>query len=83
MIIKNDWILGEHAWDRLTETHPELGYKSGLWPFHNFLRLYRAVLVDADAIRKVRNRHWIAHVDRFLAVAFDCATGFTKRVDHV
>jgi hypothetical protein len=70
-----DWILGHDAWDRFAQRHPELGLKSGPWPFHNFLRIHRQALVACDAIRKARGRWWIAHSARFPAAAFDCATG--------
>lgn len=77
MQANNDWVPGHVAWTRFTEHHPELGLNAGPWQFHNFLRIHREALVSCDAIRKARKRHWIAHVDRFIPAAFDCATGFT------
>ena len=71
----SEWITGVRAWDTFTERHPELGLNKGKWAFHNFLRPYREALVQADAIRMVRNRFWLAHQDRFYETAFDCATG--------
>jgi hypothetical protein len=69
------WETGPRAWDTFVQRHPELGFPRGRWAFHNFLRLHRQPLVDADAIRLARNRHWVAHVDHFCRVAFDLATG--------
>lgn len=71
----SEWVTGIQAWDTFTERHPELGLNKGKWAFHNFLRPYRQALVQADAIRLVRNRFWLAHQDRFYETAFDCATG--------
>lgn len=70
-----EWRTGVQVWDTFTERHPELGLNKGKWAFHNFLRPYRQALVQADAIRMVRNRFWLAHQDRFYETAFDCATG--------
>lgn len=55
--------------------HPELAYKEGHFPFHNFLRRHAKVLEREDAIRRAKNRFWIAHRTRFMEVAFACATG--------
>jgi hypothetical protein len=71
----SEWVNGIQAWDAFTDRHPELGLNKGKWPFHNFLRPYRQALVEADAIRLVRNRFWLAHQDRFFETAFECATG--------
>ena len=71
----SEWRTGVQVWDTFTELHPELGLNKGKWAFHNFLRPYRQALVQADAIRMVRNRFWLAHQDRFYETAFDCATG--------
>ncbi len=73
----SQWVPGHSAWTIFTEHHPELGLRAGPWQLHNFLRIHRDALVSCDAIRKARGRHWIAHVDRFVAAAFDCATGFS------
>ena len=70
-----EWQTGVHVWDTFTDLHPELGLNKGKWAFHNFLRPYRQALVQADAIRLVRNRFWLAHQDRFYESAFECATG--------
>jgi hypothetical protein len=78
----NDWVVGSQAWTLFTQHHPELGLKPGLWQFHNFLRIHREALIACDAIRKARARHWIAHVDRFISAAFDCATGFPVRTQR-
>lgn len=69
------WRVGPEVWGLFVERHPELGFKPGRWPFHNFLRFHREALLHADAIRLAKNRFWIAHVDRFCAAAFECATG--------
>jgi hypothetical protein len=71
----SEWQTGPQAWDEFVRRHPELGLSPGRWSFHNFLRLHRAPLVTADAIRLAQGRHWVAHVERFCAVAFDCSTG--------
>lgn len=72
---ETEWRTGVQVWDAFTDRHPELGFNKGKWAFHNFLRPYRQALVQADAIRLVRNRFWLAHQDRFYETAFDCATG--------
>jgi hypothetical protein len=74
----SEWQTGLDAWAEFIKAHPELGYHTGLWQFHNFLRLHRSSLEGADAIRKARGRHWIAHRARFTRAAFDCATGALK-----
>lgn len=71
----SEWTTGPEAWDQFVKQHPELGYRPGVWPFHNFLRLFRDALLESDALRKAKCRHWIAHRQRFSRVAFDCATG--------
>ncbi len=71
----NDWLTGADAWDAFVKQHPELGYRGGKWPFHNFLRFHRSTLQSHDAIRLARRKHWIAHRERFLLIAFECATG--------
>lgn len=70
-----DWKTGPEAWAAFVEAHPELGYRPGRWPFHNFLRFHRQALIDHDAIRLAKKRFWVAHEGRFSTVAFDCATG--------
>lgn len=72
---QSNWKSGPQAWDEFIRNHPELGLSPGKWTFHNFLRLHRQRLLDADAIRMAQNRFWIAHVVRFCEAAFDCATG--------
>lgn len=72
---EHEWVQIHSAWSKFVDIHPELGYKKGHWPLHNFLRFHRDTLVGSDAIRLAKRRHWIAHVSRFLAVAFDAATG--------
>jgi hypothetical protein len=71
----SEWMTGPDAWEQFVKQHPELGYRAGQWPFHNFLRLFREALVARDALRKARGRHWIAHKQRFMLAAFDCASG--------
>jgi hypothetical protein len=74
MQTQHQWTTGHGAWSALTQTHPELSYRDGRQQFHNFLRTNRDALVAADAIRKAKGRHWIAHTERFIAVAFELAT---------
>lgn len=75
----SEWRTGPQAWEAFTQQHPELGYRPGRWPFHNFLRIFKGPLLAADAIRIARGRHWVAHGERFARVAFDCATGVVSR----
>ena len=75
MATSSEWKTGPVAWAAFIQQHPELGYRPGKWQFHNFLRLHRQALVDADAIRMAKRRFWIAHVERFCNLAFECATG--------
>ncbi|TFZ00662.1 hypothetical protein EZ313_19620 [Ramlibacter henchirensis] len=70
-----EWSTIHEAWDAFVSQHPELGYNPGFFQLHNFLRHHRAPLVRADAIRKVKGKHWIAHRERFPQIAFDAATG--------
>ena len=75
------WLPGPEAWIGFVRCHPELGYPESRWGFHNFIRHHRQALRDCDAIRMARNRHWIAHKERFTKYAFDLATGaFGQRV---
>jgi hypothetical protein len=74
------WLPATQAWLGFVQTHPELGYPPSRWGFHNFIRHHRQALKSQDAIRMVRNRHWIAHQDRFNACAFDLATGVSSVV---
>ena len=71
----SEWRTGPTAWEEFVRRHPELGLKPGKWRFHNFLRLHKATLLDADAIRWAQRRFWVAHVERLCSTAFDCATG--------
>jgi hypothetical protein len=75
MRLRTDWTTGLEAWRRFTKKHPELGYRNGFQQFHNFLRNNRDVLVEHDAIRRAKNKFWVAHVNRFNAIAFELATG--------
>jgi hypothetical protein len=70
-----EWQTGPNAWAEFVRRHPELGYRPGKWPFHNFLRIYKRTLTSNDAIRLAKGRHWIAHTERFCNVAFDACTG--------
>jgi hypothetical protein len=72
---QNEWVTGLCAWEQFGQKHPELGYKPGHMNFHNFLRIHRDALRGSDAIRLAKRRFWVAHLDRFCRVAFDCATG--------
>ena len=72
---KSQWVVGTSAWAQFAEAHAELGYRPGRMNFHNFLRNARPELLRQDAIRRAKNRYWIAHVDRFPAVAFAISTG--------
>jgi hypothetical protein len=71
----HEWVTGHSAWGAFVHEHPELGYQSGKWPFHNFLRRFRETLIAMDAIRLAKGRFWIAHLSRFKQAAFECATG--------
>jgi hypothetical protein len=71
----HEWVTGPDAWHAFIHEHPELGYPPGKWGFHNFLRHYREALMKADAIRLAKRRFWVAHVSRFKAASFECATG--------
>lgn len=75
---QSDWQTGPEAWSEFVRRHPELGLKPGKWRFHNFLRLHKQTLLEADAIRLAQRRFWIAHVERLCTTAFDCATGKTQ-----
>jgi hypothetical protein len=75
---QHQWTCAISRWAAFVHDHPELGYKSGRTALYNFLRLYKQVLSANDAIRKAKNRFWIAHSERFEQVAFDCATGKAK-----
>jgi hypothetical protein len=74
----SDWDTAHHVWDAFVTRHPELRYPRGRWGFHNFVRVFRQRLIEADAIRLARNRFWVAHRVRFADVAFDLATSFSK-----
>jgi len=70
---ESEWITAHQAWTDFVRAHPELGYAEGKWQLHNFLRIYRDALVAHDAIRKAKNRFWIAHARRFEQVATGAA----------
>ena len=72
---QSPWRPGPEAWSHFVKRHPELGYPSGKWGFHNFLRNNRQALIQSDSIRLAKNRFWIANLERFSQVAFDLATG--------
>ncbi len=71
------WAPALDAWAKFVQEHPELGYRPGFWQLHNFLRLHRDALVKHDAIRKARNKFWIANLQSFNSAAFDCATNMS------
>lgn len=71
----SQWVVGINAWAQFASDHVELGYRPGRMNFHNFLRNARPELLRQDAIRRAKNRYWIAHIDRFPEVAFAIATG--------
>jgi len=73
--VEHEWVTAAQAWECFVNAHPELGYRAGKWQFHNFLRLHKAALIERDAIRLAKNRFWIAHLRRFLDVAFESCTG--------
>lgn len=75
MQTQTEWVTSQRAWEQFIYQHPELGYKPGHMNFHNFLRVHRDALKQADAIRLAKRRFWVAHTGRFCQVAFDCATG--------
>jgi hypothetical protein len=79
---QSQWVVGLHAWAQFVSVHAELGYRPGHMNFHNFLRNARSELLRCDAIRRAKNRYWIAHVDRFPEVAFAIATGQTFSGDE-
>lgn len=72
---RTEWVTGIAAWADFVKRHPELGYLPGKWGFHNFLRHYKRNLIGHDAIRFAKRRFWVAHIERFVRVSFDCATG--------
>jgi hypothetical protein len=74
------WVTGPRAWAAFCDQHPELGYTPSPWAFHNFLRFFKHELLEQDAIRLAKSRHWIAHVERFEQVAFACATGHIEEL---
>jgi len=71
----SQWVVGAKAWADFASSHVELGYRPGQMNFHNFLRNARATLLRHDAIRRAKNRYWIAHTERFPEVAFAISTG--------
>jgi hypothetical protein len=73
--VEHGWVTAAQAWEAFVNEHPELGYRAGKWQFHNFLRLHKAALLESDAIRLAKNKFWIAHLPRFIEVAFDSCTG--------
>lgn len=75
MNTQHHWTTAHEAWRVFTQVHPELSYRDGRQAFYNFMRLYREELVAADAIRRAKKKHWVAHTERFIAVAFALATG--------
>lgn len=78
-----EWITAADAWALFVKRHPELAYREGHWQFHNFLRNFREQLRQVDAIRIAKGRHWIAHRERFMRAAFDCATGAMQPAPNV
>ena len=81
--IQPQWRLGREAWASFVQAHPELAYRQGKWQFHNFLRHFKRQLLESDAIRLAKGRHWIASTERFDAIAFACATGASSDWDTV
>ena len=82
MQLHTNWLPGPEAWKQFVDNHPELGYRTGRWSFHNFLRHFRGQLRHADAIRMARGRFWIAQQPKFEEVAFNCATGVVPKGDQ-
>lgn len=77
----SEWGKLLQVWEEFCATHSELALRPGRWQAINFMRRARPALLAADAIRKVNSRHWIAHRNRFEAVAFDVLTGKLKTID--
>ena len=71
----HEWASLESVWHDFVSANPVLDMRPDPWALTNFLRSTREKLVDADAIRKAKGRFWIAHVERFPAVAFALITG--------
>lgn len=73
--VQNEWVVADEGWRNFCATHPELDLRPSKWAFNNFLRSTREKLLDADAIRKAKGKHWIIHTERFDTAAFDLLTG--------
>lgn len=71
----DQWLIAEQAWRHFAQANPILDLRPSKWAFNNFLRTARPALLKADAIRKAKSKHWIAHLERFPKVAFDILTG--------
>ena len=76
------WTTALAAWRQFTKVHPELAYRDGTQQFYNFLRYYRAPLIERDVLRRAKGKFWIAHQERFTAAAFDLATGGIRRSEE-
>ena len=75
MQVDHQWVTAHQAWTELTRKHPELGYKDGPQQLYNYLRRYREAMIERDAIRRAKGRHWVAHQARFTEAVFELATG--------
>jgi hypothetical protein len=74
-ISRSQWSEATAVFNQFVQLHPELHFKPGRWSLHNFLRTHKSQLLRVDAIRKAKNRYWIAHQARFIEVAFALSTG--------
>jgi len=71
----DDWVPALEAWRQFATRNPILGLRPGQWQLTNAMRYAREELVRQDAARKVRNRYWVFHRERFPVVMFDVLTG--------
>lgn len=78
-MVTSKWVTGADAWRAFTQQHAELGYRHGRQQFHNFLRHHRQSLIAQDAIRRAKGKFWVAHTERFCELAFDLATGYSRK----
>lgn len=75
MHTEHQWVTAHQAWREVVQQHPELGYRAGPQRLYNFLRVHREAMVERDAIRRTKNKHWVAHQERFTAAVFELSTG--------
>jgi len=75
----DEWQPGLEAWRAFVTGNPILGLKPGQWQLNNAMRHAREELVRRDAARKIRNRYWVFHRERFPIVMFDILSGAINR----